>query len=100
MIEKFGFSEVLLKCQPVGHIICFFNCEEDLVSFGFFKFISPNVKFIFVKERVEGHSFPNLMKVLAFSIETHLQHKNATPFSYKIDPVKTLIHRTCETDSS
>ena len=40
------------------------------------------------------------MKVPAFPIETHQQHKNATPFSYKIDPVKTLIHHTCETDSS
>ena len=62
MIEKFGFSEVLLKRQPVGHVICFFNCEEGLVSFGFSKFISPNAKFIFVKERVEEDLFPNLMK--------------------------------------
>ena len=53
---------MLLKCQPVDHIICFFNCEEDLVSFGFSKSISPNAKFIFVKERVEEDLFPNLMK--------------------------------------
>ena len=97
MIKKVVFSEVLVKCEPVGHIICFFNCEEDLASFWFSKFNSPNVKFTFGKERIEESLFPNLMKVLVFSIETHLlHHENATPFSYNL----INFHHTCETDSS